>query len=225
MDFIQTALARGQRALNEFESKRFLSTWGVPTTREELVANPDAAAAAAGRIGFPVALKACAADLLHKSEAGAVVLHLNDLGAVHRAAERLLAAAPVSLDGLLVQQMVTGTREMVAGLSRDAQFGPCVMLGLGGVMAEILNDTVFRAAPIDRIEAGDMIAELKSRPLLDAFRGQRPADRDAIGRILVALGRIGLEHEAVAEIDINPLTVTPEGAVVAVDALVVLAGK
>ena len=225
MNPIQAAVARGQRALNEHASKQLLAGYGIPVTREEMAATAAEAVAAAGRIGFPVALKACAADLLHKSEAGAVVLHLNDPEAVRRAVENLLAAAPVPLDGLLVQQMVAGTREIVVGLSREAQFGPCVMLGLGGVMAEVLDDTVFRAAPIDPIEADDMIDELRFRALLGAFRGQRPADREAIGCIITAVGRIGLEHEAVAEIDINPLIVTPEGAVVAVDALVVLTEK
>jgi acetate---CoA ligase (ADP-forming) subunit beta len=108
------------------------------------------------------------------------------------------------------------------GLNRDPQFGPCVMLGLGGVMTEILKDTVFRVAPFDRIEALDMMAELRSHAIFDNFRGQAPADREAICRSLIALGQIGLDHAAIAEIDINPMIIDADGRSVAVDALVVL---
>ena len=225
MDVIQSAMARGQKALSEYQSKKLLSQFGIPVTREELVQTAEAAVAAAGRIGFPVALKACSAQLLHKSETGGIALHLSGPDAVGRAFAEIRQKVRVPLEGLLVQEMVAGQREIVVGLSREPQFGPCVMLGLGGVMAEVLQDTVFRVAPIDALEARDMIDELKSRALLDAFRGQNPADLEAIGRILMAAGRIGLEQPAVAEIDINPVIVTPAGALVAVDALVVLEGK
>ena len=224
MDLIQTALARGQRALSEYQSKKLLRQFGIPVTREELVQTAEAAVAAAGMIGFPVALKACSPELLHKSEAGGIALHLCGPDAVGQAFAEIRQKVRVPLEGLLVQEMVPGQREIVVGLSREPQFGPCVMLGLGGVMAEVLQDTVFRVAPIDAVEARDMIDELKSRALLDAFRGQNPADLEAIGRILMAVGRIGLEQPAVAEIDINPVIVTPGGSLVAVDALVVLEG-
>ncbi len=225
MNLIQKALAQGHHTLNEFASKQFLAAYGIPVSREALVRTEAEAVAAAERIGYPVALKACSARLPHKSEAGAVALHLEGPEAVRREMGRVARAVHVPLDGFLIQEMVAGQRELVAGLSRDPQFGPCVMLGLGGVMAEVFRDTAFRVAPFDRAEALDMIGELRSRALLGAFRGQAPADPQVLVRILLALGRIGLENDRIAEIDINPIIVTPSGAATAVDALIVLQEK
>ncbi|MFH1985432.1 MAG: acetate--CoA ligase family protein [Pseudomonadota bacterium] len=225
MDIIETALADGQRALTEYQSKQLLAGYGIPVTREVLVKDADAAVDGAAGIGFPVVLKGSSPELMHKSDAGCVKLGLATPEAVREAFDRIGKSAGKALDGVLVQEMVAGQREIVIGLSRDAQFGPCVMLGTGGVLTEIINDTVFRVAPIDEIEAMDMIADLKSRAMLDAFRGQQPADLKAICSVLAAVGRIGLEKAAISEIDINPLIITPEGRVVAVDALIILDGK
>ena len=222
MDIIEAALANGQKALTEYQSKQLLAGYGIPVTRELLVKDANAAVDAAAGIGFPVALKGSSPELMHKSDAGCVALGLQTPEALRLAFARITENAAAVIEGMLVQEMVAGQREIVVGLSRDPQFGPCVMLGIGGVFTEIIKDTVFRAAPIDEIEAMDMIGELKSRAMLDAFRGQQPADLAAICRTLIAVGRIGLEMPAVAEIDINPLIITPEGVVVAVDALVVL---
>jgi succinyl-CoA synthetase beta subunit len=225
MDIIETALAGGQKALTEYQSKQLLARYQVPVTRERLARNADAAVNAAAEIGFPVALKGSSPELMHKSDADCVALGLQSPDAVRQAYARISENAGIVLDGLLVQEMVAGQREIVVGLSRDAQFGPCVMLGTGGVLTEIITDTVFRVAPIDEIEAMDMIGELKSRAMLYAFRGQQPADLQTICRTLTAVGRIGLETAAISEIDINPMIITPEGRVVAVDALVILDGK
>ena len=222
MDLIQSVLRSGRKALSEHEAKQVLSAYGIPVTREALVHSEDEAAAIAGDLGYPVALKACSADLLHKSESGAVLLHLADPEAVRRGYGRLAGKASGPSDGVLVQEMIPGNRELVLGLTRDPQFGPCVMLGLGGVMTEVLQDTAFRVAPLDRIEAEDMTRELRSAALLGAFRGQAPADLNALTGSLVALGRLGMELEAVAEVDVNPLIITPEGRLVAADALVTL---
>jgi hypothetical protein len=118
--------------------------------------------------------------------------------------------------------MVPGQRELVIGLNRDPQFGPCVMLGIGGIMTEVFQDTVFRMAPLDMIEAKDMAEELRFKAILGAFRGQKPVDMEMLCRTLIAVGQIGLELEAVSELDVNPMIVTPQGRVVAADALVVL---
>lgn len=219
---IDSAVNRGQRALSEYESKQVLQAYGLPVTREKLVSSPESAIAAAGEIGYPLVLKACAPDLMHKSEEGFVLLNLNDEAALLDAYNKLSGRLDKTEAGILVQEMISGNRELVVGLSRDPQFGPCVMLGLGGIMTEIFKDTVFRMAPIDAIEAADMAEQLKSRKILDAFRGQAPADRETLYRCLVAVGQIGLEHDAVQEIDINPLVVSTDGSVTAVDALIVL---
>lgn len=221
---IQQGLERNQNALSEYYSKKLLAAYGVPVTREELAQDEDQAVKAAQDIGFPVALKGCSPELMHKSEGGFVLLNLSDDEAVRRAYRTIMEKASSSLEGVLVQEMVSGQRELVAGLIRDAQFGPCVMAGLGGVLTEVFKDTAFRMAPIDMVEAKDMVDELKCRPMLEAFRGQEPADLEAMGRCLIALGEIGLAHEAVAEIDVNPLIVDKQGRVKAVDALVVLKG-
>lgn len=225
MDLIHTALALGRHSLSEYQSKKLLASHGIPVTREILTDTADTAVRAAGEIGYPVALKACAPELMHKSDSGAVVLNLKDEREVRAAYDQIRERVTASETQVLVQEMILGQRELVVGLSRDPQFGPCVMLGLGGIMAEVIKDTVFRAAPFDIREARDMLQELRSNAILGAFRGQAPADLDILCRILMAVGAIGLAFEAVNEIDINPLIIDPRGRMVAVDALVILQSK
>jgi acetyl-CoA synthetase (ADP-forming) len=122
---------------------------------------------------------------------------------------------------VLVQQMLKGNRELMAGLKRDAQFGPCVMFGLGGVLTEILEDISIRVAPLTRIDAMDMMEDIRGKKILDEFRGKPPVDRDGLADILLALGNIGLENEAVLEIDVNPIKLVA-GKPIAVDALIFL---
>ena len=122
---------------------------------------------------------------------------------------------------VLVQEMIKGKRELVAGLTRDAQFGPCVMFGLGGIFTEILKDISFRVAPLEKLDAMEMMQEIKGHKILDSIRGMDAADLNILADILIALGRIGLENENIKEIDINPLILSG-GKPVAVDALVVL---
>lgn len=221
-DLISPALERGQAALSEYESKKLLSLYGIPTTREKLSHSAEEAGLAAADIGLPVVLKACSPELMHKSEHGCIELNLRSEGDVREAYGRISRSIDVKLEGILVQEMVSGQRELVVGLTRDPQFGPCVMLGIGGTMAEVFEDTAFRMAPLGMIEAEDMTEDLRFKAILGAFRGQKPVDMKTLCRTLVAVGQIGLELEAVSELDINPMIVTPEGRVVAVDALVLL---
>jgi succinyl-CoA synthetase beta subunit len=221
-DLIQSALHRGQLALSEFESKKLLSLYNIPVTREKLCCSADEAVSAADGFGFPVVLKACSAELMHKSERGCIELNLRNKRDVREAYERIIRSVDLELEGVLVQEMVPGQRELVVGLNRDPQFGPCVMLGIGGIMTEVFQDTVFRMAPFDMIEAKDMTEELRFKTILGSFRGQKPVDMDILCRTLIAVGQIGLELETVSELDINPMIITPEGRLVAVDALVVL---
>lgn len=216
------ALARGQGALSEYDAKRLLSGYGVPVTREALVRDAGQAVAFARRIGGPVALKAGGAELLHKTEAGLVKLNLTGDAQVAAAFEELSSRAGGGFEGILVQEMVAGQREVVAGLVRDAQFGPCVMLGLGGVFTEAIDDAAMRMAPVDEADVAQMIGDLRGKAIFGAWRGQAPADLKALAAVLAGLSRIGLEHGPVAEIDINPLIITAAGSIVAVDALVVL---
>lgn len=221
-DLIRAALKRRQQALSEYDSKKLLSLYDIPVTRERLSRSADEAVADAAEIGFPVVLKACSPELMHKSEHGFIELNLRSKEDVREAHARIVASVDLDLEGVLVQEMVPGQRELVVGLIRDPQFGPCVMLGIGGIMTEVFEDTCFRMAPFDMIEAQDMTEELRFKKMLGAFRGQKPVDMETLCRALMAVGQIGLELETVAELDINPLIITPEGRVKAVDALVVL---
>jgi len=221
-DLIRSALHGGQRALSEYVSKKLLELYGIPVAREELSHSVDEAVSATDGLGFPVVLKACSAELMHKSERGCIELNLRSKRDVHEAYERIIRSVDLELEGVLVQEMVPGQRELVVGLNRNPQFGPCVMLGIGGILTEVFQDTVFRIAPFDMVEAKDMTEQLRFKEILGSFRGQKPADMDILCRTLIAVGRIGLELETVSELDINPMIITPEGRLVAVDALVVL---
>jgi succinyl-CoA synthetase beta subunit len=223
-DLIRSAFLRGQRALSEYESKKLLSLYGIPVAREELSRSVDEAVSATDGLGFPVVLKACSAELMHKSDRGCIELNLRDKRDVGEAYDRIIRSVDLELEGVLVQEMVPGQRELVVGLNRDPQFGPCVMLGIGGILTEVFQDTVFRMAPFDMVEAKDMTEQLRFKKILGSFRGQKPVDTDILCRSLIAVGQIGLELETVSELDINPMIITPEGRLVAVDALVVLRG-
>ena len=175
-------------------------------------------------IGFPVVVKLCGDAITHKTERGLVRLRLGDERAVRDAAAELLGAALPS-DGdvsLLVAPMVAGNRELIAGMLRDRQFGPTVMLGVGGILAEAVADVVFRPAPLDRPTAGEMIDDLVAQKLLGTFRGDAEVDRDRLVDLLVGLGRLAVERPDVASVDVNPLIVGHDGRPVAVDALVEL---
>ena len=210
--------------LSEQASKALLADFGVPLAPERVVNDAAAAAAAADDLGYPVVAKLNGDAIAHKTERGLVKLRLGDRAAVERAATELLAAARPE-DGavsVLVAPMIAGNRELIAGVVRDPQFGPTVMLGIGGVLAEAVADVVFRPAPIDAVTAGDMIDDLTTQKLLGAFRGEAAVDRVQLVELLVGLGRLVTERPDVASVDINPLIVRADGSVVAVDGLVEL---
>lgn len=207
--------------LSEYESKRRLAAAGIPVADERLCDDPDAAVAAATELGMPVAVKLCGRAIAHKTERGLVRLGLRDADAVRAAADELLAAArpddgPV---GLLVARMVAGKRELIAGCATDPTFGRCVMLGIGGIFAEILADVVFRLVPLTRTDADEMLDELVHRDVLGPFRGEPAIDRERLVDVLVGLGRIAEDDPHVRSIDVNPLIVA-NGVPIAVDALV-----
>ena len=212
------------RTLSEAESKALLVPYGLVVPDERVVATAGQAVAAATELGFPVVAKLVGPSIAHKTERGLVRLGLTDAASVATAVTELLAAA-TSDDGdvgVLLAPMVAGNRELIAGLVRDPQFGPTVMLGLGGVLAEAIADVVFRPAPLDDVTAHEMLDGLATQRLLDAFRGEAPVDREAVVALLVGLGRLAVDRPDVASVDVNPLIVTATGAVIAVDALVEL---
>lgn len=219
MEIIKEAVKKGQKNLSEFDSKRLLAEYGIPVTREKLAKNAGEAASFAKELGFPVALKGCGATLTHKTEKGVIRLGLKNEDDVKKAFEEIFKVEP--MDGVLVQEMISGERELVVGLIRDPQFGPCVMFGLGGIYTEVLKDVAFRVAPLEPRDAQEMMDEIRSSKILGPFRGKEPVDRDVLEQALIAMGKIGLEHDEVKEIDVNPLIIH-KGKPVAVDALVVL---
>jgi acetate---CoA ligase (ADP-forming) subunit beta len=209
--------------LSEARSKQLLAEHGVPVLPERTVATVDEAATAANEVGLPVVLKLCGDAIAHKTERGLLRLRLGDAAAVARAAGELLAAATPH-DGpvdLLVAPMLAGNRELIAGLHLDTQFGPTVMLGLGGVLAEAVADVAFRLVPLTPVDAEELIDELTTQALLGAFRGEPAVDRAALTRVITGLAALAEDRPDVESVDLNPLIVVG-GRPVAVDALVEL---
>ena len=222
MDIIKKALKEARTTLSEHESKELLRAYGIPVTREIEVFGEQDLLDAIRKIGFPLVIKACSPNLSHKTEQGLVHVDIrNEQEAVSAFKETLSGLKDDDGGSVLVQEMVKGKRELVIGLTRDPQFGPCVMFGLGGIFTEVLHDIIFRVAPIDKQCAMDMMQEIKARQILEDVRGMPRADLDQLADILVKVGNIGLEQEAVKEIDINPVILVGSNPV-AVDALVVL---
>ena len=218
---LETARAAGRRVLSEHEAKEVLAACGIPVTREVLVSAREEVAAAAAAIGYPLVVKACSPDIAHKTERGLVRLDVRSEGEALRAYAEITSGMAGAPGGVLVQEMVAGRRELAAGLVRDADFGPCVMFGLGGIFTEILHDAAFRKAPLDEPDALDLLQGIKGRRILEGARGLPPADRGELADLLIRLGRLGREHPAVEEIDLNPIILAGSRPVVA-DALIVL---
>jgi len=221
MNVLEDAISKGQNTLSEYQSKKFLASHGIPVTNERLVNTKEEAIKAAEELGFPVVLKGCGSEMTHKTEFNMIELDLRDDVSVGEAYSRITGHKGVSIEGVLVQEMIKGERELVVGLTRDPQFGPCVMFGLGGIFTEILNDVSFRIAPLEKRDALEMAREIRGHKILDAFRGKPPVDMDVLCQALISMGNIGMEFDHVKEIDINPLIIRDDKPV-AVDALVVL---
>ena len=210
--------------LSERDSKALLAEYGVPIAPERVVADAAAAGVAADELGYPVVAKLNGDAIAHKTERGLVKLRLGNREAVETAAGELFGAAtPADGDvSVLVAPMISGNRELIAGIVRDAQFGPTVMLGVGGILAEAVADVVFRPAPVDATTAREMIDDLATQKLLGAFRGEHAVSQSQLVELLVGLGRLATQRTDVTSVDINPLIVQPDGSVVAVDGLVEL---
>jgi len=210
------------RTWSEPESKALLASYGVPCVAQRLVPDPESAAAAARELGLPVVAKLSGPGIAHKTERGLVRLDLNSVEEVAAAAADLLdAARPEDGDvSVLVAPMIRGVRELIAGVHRDPQFGPCVMVGIGGVLAEVTADVVFRLVPVTPVDAEEMLDELAGHALLGPVRGEAAADRDALVEVIVALSRLAEERDDVVSVDVNPLLVDRAGVPIALDALV-----
>ena len=222
MEIIDNALKRGQTTLSEYESKSILASYQIPVTREIMVESSDEVITAANEIGYPVVMKGCAPDITHKTEKGLIRTDIRDDREALDAFNDIMAGMNgIKGAAALVQEMIKGKRELVVGLIRDPQFGPCVMFGLGGIFTEILKDVSFRLAPLEKRDALEMMDEIKAHKILDAIRGMDAVDREILSEMLINVGRIGTENDTIKEIDINPVIISGSRPI-AVDALVVL---
>ena len=211
------ALAADRRALGEEESRGILEAYGFTFPRHAFAATSDAAVAAYAEMGCAsVAMKIVSPQILHKTDVGGVRLGLHGAEEVARAFMEITSSvrrlAPSAwIAGVSIQEMVTGGRELIVGMSRDPQFGPILMFGLGGIYVEVLKDVSFRVAPVSRREAGEMVREVRAWPLLAAYRGSEPADEGAIVEALVRVSRLSCDFPEIQELDINPLLVLSKG--------------
>lgn len=220
-DIMEAALAAGQTSLGEAEAKALFAAYGIPVVQGRVVQSAEEAVQVAGELGYPVVLKGASREVQHKTDAGLVLLDISDDTATRSGYETLMHRATCTLDGVLVEEMIRGGREFVIGMSRDPQFGPVVMFGLGGVLTEALQDVVFGVAPLSEREAEDLLEEIRAARLLGEFRGAPAVDRRVLVETIMAVGRMALDHLEIREIDVNPMLV--EGSrPVAVDALVSL---
>ena len=224
---VRSALAAAGPVLTEVAAKALLACYGVPRPPEALATSAEEAAAAALHIGS-VALKVQSPDITHKTEAGAVALGVSGDAAVREAYQRVMANAKsahpeASIHGVLVQAMAPPGREVILGITRDATFGPMLMVGLGGIHAEVLRDVAFAPAPIGPQEAQSLLGELKGAALLDGVRGAPPADRAALIELMASLSRFAADHaDLIEEIDLNPVIIHAQGqGLTVVDALIV----
>jgi acyl-CoA synthetase (NDP forming) len=221
MEIIDKAVKEGRTTLSEYESKQVLAAYKIAVTREVLVEKAEDVPKATKQIGYPLVMKGCAAEIAHKTEKGLIRVDIRNDDEANAAFKDIMAAMDGGKGAVLIQEMIKGQRELVLGMTRDPQFGPCVMFGLGGIFTEILRDVSFRKAPLEKRDALEMMQEIKGRKILEAVRGMEAANTDILAEMLINLGRIGLENDAVKEIDVNPVIIS-KGIPIAVDALVVI---
>ena len=227
-DEVGRALAAAAPVLTETEAKALLARYDVPRPQEVMATNADEAGQAATRIGGPVALKVQSPDITHKTEAGGIALGIVGETAVREAYERVLGSAKRAypeavIHGVLVQAMAPPGREIILGITRDAVFGPMLMVGLGGIHVEVLRDIAFAPVPIGAEQALALLDQLEGAALLGEIRGAPPVDRMALAELIATLSRFAADHaELIEEIDLNPVIVHPQGqGLTVVDALIV----
>ncbi len=223
---ITKARAEGRVFLTEIESKEIIRGLGIPTTEIKLATTNEQAVALAKEIGLPVVLKIVSTDIIHKSDVGGVKVGLASAEAVSKAYDEIMAsvkagAPTATVSGIAVQNMAKSGTEVIIGMTKDPQFGPVLMFGLGGIMVEVLKDVAFRIVPLTRRDAQQMIHEIKGYPLLEGYRGQEPANVAALEDILLKLSDFVDQHAEIKEVDLNPIFATANGAV-AVDARIIL---
>ena len=223
---IDEVRSQGRTVLTEVESKQLLRQAGIKVIETELATSKEEAIAISQKLGFPVVLKIASADIVHKSDAGGVRLGLATAKEVGEAYQDILGAVKRSypkakIQGVAVQKMARPGIEVIIGMSKDDQFGPVLMFGLGGIMVEVLKDVSFRLVPLAKRDAAEMVREIKGYPLLEGYRGQEAADISYLEELLLKVSDFVAQNPEVSELDLNPIFAYRHGALV-VDARVIL---
>ena len=225
-EVIDKARSQGRAVLSEIESKQVLEEAGIPVARARLASTAKEAAQAAESLGFPVVLKIVSPDVTHKSDVGGVKLGLRSAKEVEAAFGEIVASVKqrqpdARIEGVAVQKMAAPGTEVIVGMSKDPQFGPVLMFGLGGVFVEVLKDVPFRIVPLEPRDARQMVREIKGFPVLEGVRGQEPADLEALEKLILKLSEFVEAHPEIDELDLNPVFAYKAGAL-AVDARIVI---
>jgi acyl-CoA synthetase (NDP forming) len=220
------ARKEGRKYLLEPEAKTICTKYGIPVTKFKVAKSETEVVQFAEEIGFPIVLKIVSPDIIHKFDVGGVILNINSETEVRTAYNGILENVKkqkpnARIVGIFVQEMAPQSTEVIVGATKDPQFGPALMFGLGGIFVEVLKDVTFRIAPISESDAREMITEVKAYPILKGYRGQPPADVEAIVNILLNTSRLVMEHPEIKELDLNPIMVYEKGAKT-VDARIIL---
>jgi len=223
---IDKAKAEGRNLLTEIEAKELLKQAGIPVVETKLADSKEQAISLSKDMGLPVALKITSPDVIHKSDSGGVKLGLDTEEKVGQAYDDILAAIKkaypeAKIEGVSVQQMARPGVEVIIGMSKDAQFGPVIMFGLGGILVEILKDVSFRIVPLEKRDAREMIKEIKGYPVLEGYRGQEAVDVENLEELILKISAFVEQHPEIDELDLNPVFAYNDGAT-AVDARVIL---
>jgi acetyl-CoA synthetase (ADP-forming) len=223
---IQKALEEGRSSILTNEAQQICSLHHIPTPRSHMTSNVHEAVLKANDIGFPVALKIMSPQILHKSDVGGVILNVRDEKELETQYKKMTAevnkrAPSAKILGILIEKMMPPATELIIGGIRDNQFGPSIMFGIGGIFTEIYNDVAFRVAPIERIDAWNLIHDLKGSRILEGARGKPPADLDAIINVLLSVSDLITEHDTISQLDLNPV-VAYSDSVCAVDTRIII---
>ena len=221
-ELLKNKLESNQTVLTEFESKNLLKEIGIPIPEQELATTKEETITIAKKIGFPVVLKLMAEDIVHKSDTGAVKLNITNEEETTQAYDELMNIPSQSKKSISVQKMADEPiTELIIGMTTDAQFGPALMFGIGGILVELLEDVSFRIAPITEYDAREQIHEIKGFPILDGYRGKQKADIDAIVNTLLTISDLVTKYEEINEMDLNPVFIYQNG-LICVDARIIL---
>ena len=225
-EVIGSARSEGRTLLTEVESKQVLYDAGIPVAVAVLAGDAAEAAKAADKTGYPVVLKIVSPDVAHKSDVGGVRLGLESSDEVQEAFDEIVSAVKEAqpnarIEGVAVQKMAPAGTEVIVGMSKDAQFGPVLMFGLGGILVEVLKDVAFRIVPLEPKDARQMVREIKGFPVLEGVRGQLPADLEALEKLILKVSEFVEAHPEIEEVDLNPVFAYPDG-VLAVDARILI---